>query len=245
LWDPRTGKTQRDLPGFRGETTETWLLCEVAGTQSGVRLAAARKMRTFLSVLFAHAIPTSRAFLSKSMADEARYAVQFQRKGSQVRVGYVFWSGAQPLLPAILEDMQVTPDLLERVTSWYVKRTAAPGELQARATTASHFIHYGVMTDDLERFIHFFVALDGMFGVRGDVENSIIAGIRRTFRDDDEVRWVDRARWLFDLRNAVLHGGSSMIEDWPSLDDYNRHFRTDPRTDVAIAAMTSLRRFFD
>lgn len=244
LWDPRTGKTQRDPPSFRGEIAETWLLCEVAGTQRGARRTAARKMRTFLSVLFSHAITTSRVFLKKSAAQAARYAVQFPSKDSQVGVGYV-WSGAQPLLPSISEDLHVTPDLLEEVRSWYAKRDAAASELQKRATTASHFIHYGVMTDDLQRFIHFFVALDALFGIRGDVENTIVAGVTRSFHDSDPSGWTDRARRLFDLRNELLHGGSSVIEDWPGLEPYERHFRTEPLADVALAVLTALRRFFD
>ena len=84
--------------------------------------------------------------------------------------------------------------------------------------------------------------LDALFGEIGKVEETIIDGIKRTFLGDS--RWVERAEMLFDLRSELVHGGSSLIDDWKDLDHYRRHFRSHPLKDVEIAAMTALQSYF-
>jgi hypothetical protein len=79
--------------------------------------------------------------------------------------------------------------------------------------------------------------------VRGDVERAITTGIRQTF--DGDHTWHLRAKKLMRLRNELLHGGSSSIDNWNQLGFYLRHFRSDPLRDVGVAAMTALTRFFD
>ena len=104
-------------------------------------------------------------------------------------------------------------------------------------------VNYGITADDLERFLHFFIALDALFGEMGKVEETIINGIKRTFPGDS--KWLERAEMLFDLRSELVHGGSSFIDDWKSLDHYRRHFQSHPLTDVGTAAMTALRNYFN
>lgn len=122
-----------------------------------------------------------------------------------------------------------------------MRSSASPRNLQ-KSTTASHFIHYAIIADDLERFIHFFIALDALFGERDKVEETITNGIKQTFPGD--LRWAERAQWLFDLRSELIHGGSCRIEDWKDFGRYRRYFKSNPLTDVGIAAMTALREYF-
>ncbi len=135
----------------------------------------------------------------------------------------------------------MSEELLQRLRNWYSSRDAADVALRRRATVASQFVQFGLLADDIERFTHFFVALDALFGVRGKVEATVTAGVERVF---SESTWVDRASRLFDLRSEILHGGSSAIEEWSWYEDYRRHFKSEPLRDVTELALRCLRDFF-
>jgi hypothetical protein len=98
------------------------------------------------------------------------------------------------------------------------------------------------VSSGIQEFFNFFITLDALFGVQGSFEESILGGVRRVFKDD--AAWLSRGRKLIQLRNELVHGGSSSIATWPAYDDYVRHFRSEPLADVAIIATTSLREFF-
>jgi hypothetical protein len=115
--------------------------------------------------------------------------------------------------------------------------------MQRRAITASHYIHHAIMANGLERFLHYYISLDAMFGERYKVEESIKKALMKMFPNDQA--WEYRADRLFDLRNALVHGGTSTIDGWKDLKAYMRHVKTSPVEDVGCAAMTGLRTYFD
>jgi len=242
-WDPRFGTWAEGMD--RGSFEDfllvpTWLVCEVSGTALGSKKLAARQMRTFLAVLFSYLENRVSHLLYKSGADKAFYSIQFPKDATQVGCGSVRDSIGN-LLPPLLEAIDVQSETLSKVQDWYVQRDSSPDSVQKRATTASHFIHYGIIHDNLERFLHFFFALDALFGKRGDVERLIIDGVKRTFPID--TTWEKRVEKLFDLRSELVHGGSSEIIDWEGLESYRRHFKSEPLEDVKTAAMTALRTY--
>lgn len=218
----------------------TWLVCEVSGTALGSKKLAARQMRTFLAVLFSYLENRIPLLLYKSGADKAFYSIQFPKDATQVRCGSVCDSIGN-LLPPLLEAIDVQPETLSEVQDWYVQRASSPDPVKKRATTASHFIHYGIIHDDLERFLHFFFALDALFGERHKVEQTIIDGIKQTFPIN--TTWEKRVEKLFDLRSELVHGGASEISDWKELEGYRRRFKSEPLKDVKTAAMTALRTY--
>lgn len=242
VWDLSSGRRKDGLDSFFKKAPPTWLLCEVYGTDTGARTLAGGRMRTFISVLFSHLHDRFPNLLTKSMAEEMSYSLQFPKNGSLITYGQVFASIGR-LFPPLSIDIDISQEDLLEVKKWYVLRSSAPAPNMQRVTTASHFINYAIVANHLERFIHFFIALDALFGERDRVEETIIDGIKRSFPDD--LRWVDRARRLFDLRSELVHGGSSRIEDWKGLDHYRRYFKSHPLTDVGIAAMKTLRNYFD
>ncbi|MEL7657257.1 MAG: hypothetical protein AAGU75_15280, partial [Bacillota bacterium] len=112
-----------------------------------------------------------------------------------------------------------------------------------KCVVASHYINYGINADeDLDRFIHLFIALDALFGKRGEVERGIKFGLKETF--DGDSNWIKRASKLFDLRNELLHGGSSSISDWNELETYEKTFQTNPLDDVLEASLRAFANFF-
>lgn len=241
FWNPSSGMDKDDKESLFKKPISTWLLCEVYGTESAVIELARRCMRTFIAVLFSYLQEKFRNLLTKSMADEISYSVVFPQAGAKAKIGQSY-TPISRLLPPLIIDVNILPEDVSEIRKWYKLHSSACHKYMQRATTASHFIHYAIMADDLERFIHFFIALDALFGERDKVQDSIISGIKKTFSND--VLWENRAERLFDLRSELIHGGSSMIEDWKDLDHYRGYFKSHPLEDVGFAAMTALRNYF-
>jgi hypothetical protein len=94
-------------------------------------------------------------------------------------------------------------------------------------------------SDDIEAYINYFVTLDALFGERGSVEASILAGVRAL---DINPAYIEKASWLFDLRNEIVHGGSRYITEWPKYTRYTQHFRSKPMADVQSLAQLAVLR---
>jgi hypothetical protein len=240
-WKPASGMRKEGEEFIFKNPPSMWLLCEIHGTESGARMYAGSLMRTFIAVLFSLFHDRYSNLLAKSMAEEFSYSTQFPRDGSHIRSGQTSASIGR-LFPPLMIDLNISPEDITEIRKWYLLRSSASSINLRRSTTASHFIDYAIMTDDLERFIHFFIALDALFGEQDKVERTITDGIKRTFPGN--LRWEERAKWLFDLRSELIHGGSSRIEDWKDFGRYRRYFKSNPLTDVGIGAMTGLRSCF-
>jgi hypothetical protein len=243
-WNPLSGTWTEGIDRDSLEDfwlVPTWLVCEVSGTALGSRKIAARQIRTFLAVLFSNLENQVPNLLHKSGANKVSSSIQFPKDATKVGHGYVCASIGNLLPPLLVDNIDVQPETLSEVQNWYVQRASSPDPVKKRATTASHFIHYGIIHDDLERFLHFFFALDALFGERHKVEQSIIAGVKQTFPMN--ITWEERIKKLFDLRSELVHGGASEISYWAGLDSYRRHFKSQPLEDIKIAAMTALRTY--
>ena len=240
-WDPRTGVRDAAEPKVFGERPPRfWGLCRALGTREGAIAVARDRFRTFIALLFSLEHSNHPELLLKTPVDPPTFSVQFAAKHARLEWPQRY-SHIGALMPQSPGEITLADDLLERVRKWYSFRNAAEPEKRQRAVVASQFVQFGLVAEDLERFIHFFVSLDALFGTRGKVEATVGAGIARALGASE---WADRAAKLFDLRNEVLHGGSSAIDEWPWYEEYRRHFRSEPLSDVAIAALSSLREFF-
>jgi hypothetical protein len=145
-------------------------------------------------------------------------------------------------MPSLPIDFAIADQSIVHIRRWYAAYHSAAEEQQHRAMTACHYVHHAIMADGFERFIHYYISLDAMFGERFKVEEKIKDSMLRMFPDDPN--WSYRADHLFDLRNALIHGGTSSIDGWKKLKAYMRHVGTSPLEDVGVAAMTGLRTYF-
>jgi hypothetical protein len=221
----------------------TWLICETKGTQSGVSRIAAGRMRTFLALLFAQWHPRDADFfVIKSDLPEHRCSLQFARSGNRAEDAIACGTIGR-LMPSLPIDFGISANNISQVRRWYSARATSDEETQRRALTASHYIHHAIMSDGFERFIHYYISLDAMFGERYKVEETIKKALLKMFPNDSA--WEYRADRLFDLRNALVHGGTSTIDGWKGLKAYMRHLKTSPMEDVGRAAMTGLRNYFE
>jgi Apea-like HEPN len=199
--------------------------------------------RMTCSLLFSYLDDKIPNLLTKSGAEVASYSIQFPDDASKAGCGSIS-AGIGSLFPSLLVDglLDVSADILFEIQSWYDLRSKSSDSIAQRATTAAHFVHYGIIYDGLERFIHFFIALDALFGERYKVEKNIKEGIRKTFTSQPD--WENRADKLFELRNELIHGGISSIKRWDGLEHYRRCFKSHPMKDIQTAAMTALRVYF-
>lgn len=226
---------------WRSAPPQTWALCRVVGTADVAQEVARERFQTLIALLFAHELPACPVLALRSAGAPDTLATQFASKSADMEFTRTT-SSIGVLKPPAVADLVVAADMLDRLGAWYSDRDAAVLEIRQRAVAGSHFVQYGYVAAGLERFIHFFVALDAFFGVRGKVERSIIAAVQRLF--PNEAGWEERAARLFDLRSELLHGGSSRIKSWSGYEDYRRHFRADPERDVMTLATSGLREFF-
>ena len=200
-------------------------------------------MRTFIALLISYLDKKTPSYWNKSAADAASYAIQFPDDSGKAGCGAVV-AGIGDLFPPLLVDgsLHVSVDTLSEVRGWYLLRSNASEPATQRATTAAHCVHYGIIHDGLESFIHYFIALDALFGERHKVEKNIRTGITKIFPSKTD--WGDRADKLFELRNDLIHGGISSIKRWDGLEHYQRCFKSHPIQDIQNAAMTALRDYF-
>jgi len=100
--------------------------------------------------------------------------------------------------------------------------------------------HYslGIQAKTEIAFIHFSIALDALFGQRDQNKESIVKGITSLGMDkiDDEI-----AEALYNLRCALVHGGTRSINGWTSYRAYKKKHKREPFHDlqkiVAFAVM--------
>jgi hypothetical protein len=143
------------------------------------------------------------------------------------------------LLPPLSTEVELSADDIDKIKDWYFRFESSPDEIKRRCTAASQFINYAIVAGELERFIHFSISWDALFGVRGKVEKTITRGLVQLYKTKPE-DWKYRARKLFDLRSILVHGGCASIDEWEQLQPYRKHTNSHPLRDATDAAMMAL-----
>ena len=198
-------------------------------------------MRKFIGLLFSYIYEHNQAVLHKSMAQPSVFSIQFPSEPSRVHSEQIT-AGIGTLLHPLPDEVNLTSNVLKNVSTWYQVGSSAQVDKIQRAEVGAQFIQYGVVADGIERFIHFFIALDALFGKRHKVEESIKEGIQKVFKNNQ--KWESRIDKIYDLRNELIHGGIISIDGWKDLDSYKRSFGSEPLSDLISTAMTSLRNYF-
>jgi hypothetical protein len=143
-------------------------------------------------------------------------------------------------LPYYINNRTISSDEISEIKHWYEAEALLSKDKRNRAERSAHYINHAMNADDIESYINYFISLDALFGNRGSVEKSIEEGISRLNVDDKQ---KEKASWLFDLRNELVHGGSRHIKEWPKYFRYYRHFESEPLSDIEQLAMESLCQF--
>jgi hypothetical protein len=239
-WDPKIGGSKQggNLSYFIKEFPFTWIACEVAGTRESGRELAGRRIRKLIAVLFAVLYQKDRWILSRSASRVPSDSIQFPDQTNSETFTQIM-SHIGELLPPFGKDVELSLQDLDKIKEWYVRFESCPDEIKSRCTAASQFVNYGIVSGELERFIHFSISLDALFGVRGNVEKTIARGLLHLYSSTGD-DWEYRASRLFDLRSTLVHGGSASIDEWTELEPYRKHTRSHPLRDVTDASMKAL-----
>lgn len=241
FWDPHSGSFNGERMFPPSDSHVTWLVCEIEGTQDGARFAAGERMQTFLAVLASHVCSLNLGFLEQRAEIPNSCSVQFPLDSAQVACG-MSRAPIGTLLHSFPGKLDLSADILNEVRVWYGAYSSADEDFFHRATKGAHFINYGMTASGIVQFIHFYISLDALFGDFNRVEKGIKLGLSKMTHSD--TKWDEKVDKLYEMRNELIHGGSSRIDECRGFGHYKRRFRSDPLYDVRNAAMAGLRDYF-
>ena len=211
------------------------LAAEEYGTQKGARFSSILRFRKALTVLFCIASERAEYPFHKAMAPPLEFCIQFPHSsGSSVQITR---SDCGALIPYFTSDITIGPIEATAALRWYEACALCNEASQQRIEKGAHFLNRAMNSDDIEAYVNYFVTLDALFGHRGAVESSILAGVRSLGADP---KFEEKASWLFDLRNELVHGGSRYITEWPKYARYTQHFLTKPFADIRALAQLAV-----
>lgn len=235
-WTPKLPVTVSDNFGFNPNVEFNYiLLAEEYGTQKGSKFSSCLKFRMFITVLFAYASEFSKHGYHKSMAQPLTNCLQFPHESTPDHS--IALSGCGALSPFYASDIEISDELARKIAEWYESLTRCSIAYKQRIKKSANFFNRAMNSDDIESYINYFVALDALFGQRGSVEASIIAGVGYLGLDEKS---QEKTSWLFDLRNELVHGGSRYISEWPKHQRYIKHFGSKPLNDLKDLAQKAI-----
>lgn len=210
-----------------------YFIARAHGTSQGSKFSSSLKLRKLLSVIYAI---TDRDQKWKVAAKPHSYSIQIPHLSSDI--GSTTMSEIGELLPYYGMENVLEHEDVDEILRWYKFELESSKAQKNRIEKCAHFINKGMNSDDVDSYIHYFVALDALFGKRGSVERSIKDGVSLLTQN---YGWNEKISWLIDLRNELVHGGSRFIGEWPKYMKYYRHFSTEPSRDMEQLAFLALK----
>lgn len=214
---------------------ECVLIAEEHGTQKGSRFSSILRFRKLIAVLFSIASQRAAYPYHKAMARPSEFCMQFPHKSGLAST--ISRTDCGALVPYFTSDIQIGPDEVTAIQNWYEACVTCNQDVQRRIEKGAHFLNRAMNSDDIEAYVNYFVTLDALFGQRGSVESSILAGVQALGIGPE---LEEKTPWLFDLRNEIVHGGSRYINEWPKYTRYTQHFRTKPDADIRTLAQLAV-----
>lgn len=211
------------------------LISENSGAQKGSRFNSILQFRKLVAVLFAVASQNKPSPTHKSSAQPFGFCVQFPHKSNpDLRV---YRNDCAPIAPYYASDVVVDSVNMQHIHNWFKRVNECSDDVRAKIEKGAHFLNRAMNSSDIEGYLNFFIVLDAIFGSQGMVESSITRGVRNLKVDQD---YVEKIRWLFKLRNEIVHGGSRYIGEWSGYADYLKHFQSRPQADIEYIAQQTV-----
>lgn len=209
------------------EKYESLIVVEGAGTRRGTRFSSIMKSRVLGAVIFCVSSASAEHRYHKSAASPFGFCVQYPHSSDPMQTAHR--NDCAPIVPYYASEIPLNATGVLKVQRWYEKLNLCGTSIASRIEKSAHFFNLGMNANGVEAYVNFFVALDALLGRRGAVEASIISGLEMLqFSNSD----VQRAKWLFELRSELVHGGSRYIEEWKRYPRYLRFFESEPLHDV-------------
>lgn len=219
--------------------TNIWVLCEEVGVKSVASHHAEIKVGAFFVVILSHFIIQNPQYMLKNSTEPRPIVFRYPsilNKDKTSSFGF-----PKSFNYPIYHQVDIMPDDLLSIRRWYDGFSKAPIATRKKILIAAHFMRAAMTNGGLISFMLYFTALDAIYGIKGNVEKSIIDGIRKTLGDDV---WCKKAKKIYQLRNDIVHGGITSFEEWDEMDSYKKEFQTYPDGDMWKLACKCLIKFF-
>lgn len=231
-WNPNVDKF-----GLTYENYEYVFISEQYGTIDGSLSKSVFDLTLFISLAYSFIAEDRNSIFSKCAAQP--YDVMMQIPLEYGNGKTLSMKSVGSLIPYYIENHTVTDSMLLEIKKWFERFKSVDKELSAKVSKCGYFINKGMNNDGIDSFINYFISLDALFGVRGNVENSIFEGVKRLNIDSS---WFKKIEYLYQLRNEFVHGGSREFKEWNKYRKYVNHFKTLPQHDLERLAFISLRK---
>lgn len=236
-WRPESPNLRRqsDQVYYPRTDFDSILVATGHGTMNGTKTSGLLRLRELLAVVFAVASRKAKYSYMKSMGEPSTFCIQYPHE--TCADDSVCRSDVDVFFPFYASKIDLDNSSVGLVADWYSNLAKKSAEQQGRIRKAAHFLNLGMCSKNTEAFINCFVSMDALLGRRGSVEASILDGLAALGLDQVSVK---KAKWLFELRNELVHGGSRSVDEWPRYSYYVRFFRSDPMSDVLAIAQSAL-----
>jgi hypothetical protein len=115
---------------------------------------------------------------------------------------------------------------------------ARSSERSLRMLTCLEYVAAGWQPAGRLGFVHNAIAFDALFGVNGKVNKSIIDGVKQNAASITDIE--NRIRLLLKIRNSLLHGSASSVEQTSEYISYWDSYGVDPHEDQVHILRTCL-----
>lgn len=214
---------------------ECLIVAEEQGTQKGAKFSSILKFRKLAGVLHAVAAQHLERYIHKSTTSTLDFCVLFpHNSNSKVRI---IRSDCAPVMPNLTSNIPLPQSCVSTIQDWYETTYKCDSQYKNRIEKAANFLNRALNSEDIEAYLNYFITLDALFGQRGSVEASILQGVTAL---NLEQSFVEKTKWLFELRNEIVHGGSRYISEWSKYLRYIQHFGSKPTVDVQRLAQLAV-----
>ena len=121
-------------------------------------------------------------------------------------------------------DINITPEILLCIRAWWAKFNSFTLEQKSRIKNGLSFYLNGLSGTEMTRFSNLYLFLDSIYGVNGNVENSIKTALAKKLPDTSE----DLISDFWNLRCDILHGGIDRVHRWKDFLKFLKTHSTDP-----------------
>lgn len=219
-----------------------WIIFKTTGTEVGAIKKMEFLIRELTVLIYALKVSSSCELNNLIENKNPRYCFIFPKY--EDKVGFNLQINSLPFLePPFSVATKIDLNDLKIIEEYIQSIKKLKPQYQKRFETATQFIHYGMLAySNVEKFMHFYIALDAMYGEIYNVEESIKNGLLSIENVDKDIKV--KSKKLYDLRNEILHGGCSRLEEWKGYSKYLDEFDIEPFEDLELICYRCIMNYY-
>ena len=219
-----------------------WIIFKTTGTEIGAIKKMEFLTRELIVLIYSLKVSSSCELNNLIENKNPRYCFMFPKY--EEKVGFNLQISPLPFIePPFSTVTTIDPHDLKNIDEYIQSIQKLKPQHQKRFETATQFIHYGMLAySNVEKFMHFYIALDAMYGEIYNVEESIKNGLLSIKNVDKDIEM--KSKKLYDLRNEILHGGCSRLEEWKGYSKYLDVFEVEPFEDLELICYRCIMNYY-